>query len=65
MGTDSRNTWLLEVREKAASGNTASRGERLFPELFGNGFQRKDQVLGKVKRAIGVVREGQMPGIGL
>lgn len=37
----------------------------MFPELFGNGFQRKDQVLGKVERAIGVVREGQMPGIGL
>lgn len=57
MGIDSWNPWLLlEVREKAASGNTASGGKHLFPELFGNDFQRKDQVLGKVKRAIGVVR---------
>lgn len=30
MGTDSWNTWLLAVRERAASGNTASGGEHLF-----------------------------------
>lgn len=45
MGTDNWNTWLLRVREQ-----TEKTGAKcLFPEMLGNDFQRKDQVLEKME----------------